>query len=417
LGNLTVKQKKALKKTPSKSPGVEGWCVWTFLALTAAALIPQYLIRGSYDTFVVLYNKLRTYPGDIWYCWSHYLEKGFPYPREYPSGLQVIFTFIHRFKPSWLNYESYFILLSLFLALFALATTLLLYNLVRASQGQKRRIILYWIAAPSFLYFGLFNMDLMTVFTVVIAYYLFLEEEYYLSAAMLALGTSIKVFPIFLAPLFFFACPGKSRLGSVLTFLAVWGAFNVPFMVRNWDAWSYPYQWQINENFAKSAKDAPYWWVLHKYLGVQGKWIGRLSLLLYAGLYYYFLKKKWDLPLPRKCAGIILLFLLTDRIYSPQYNLYLLPFLVLLDFDVSPWSFYTAEILGVVHCLFLFFWKETPPFFPGLYLQLMMIVKYAALIHIFMQIWNTPLPAGGWKHTSLHLPGEEGREKKESKIG
>ncbi len=464
---------------------------WTAILGTALAMIPQYYVRSSYDLYFPLSTKFGTYPGDLWYCWSYYLDRGFAYPREYPSGIQMIFRFIFRFKPPTLKYEGYFIGICVFLGVFALLVTYILHHIVSETHKKTIKIWIFWILAPTFLWYGLLNMDLMSLFTVVMAYFLFTEDEYYMSSAMLALGAAAKVFPFFLAPLFFFQCPKREysperienlsnllkvrlkfipsfisnmilgflsakkgishflvtwrfRFFSVLVFVFVWFAFNVPFMVKEWDAWKYPYEWQIKHNYAKSTKDGSYFWVIHNVLnyaedkmdrklsrdGIAWKihkkmtpykeHMGKISLIMFAFLYFIFLKYRWNLPFARRCAGVILLFLLTDRIYSPQYNLYLLPFLVLVDYQfekpIQNFLFMTAfYLVGILSCsqtIFLFKIREiflytinVKPFNPlelPVLFQGVVFLKYLLLIYLFIVNWTAPVnpDSVNWKDGS-----------------
>ncbi|MFP4497005.1 MAG: glycosyltransferase 87 family protein [Vulcanimicrobiota bacterium] len=361
--------------------------LWFLMLLTFLAMVPQYVIRSSYSMYYYFYHKFTTYPGDLWYCWNHYLSKGFPYPVEYPVGMRIIFTFIYRVKPDWFNYEWYMLSVSIFFGIFALATTCFLYYLVKKTHRKTKKLITYWILAPTFLFYALLNTDLLTLFTIVAAAYLFMEEDYYLAAAMLGLGTAIKVFPIFLTPLFFFQCPRKKRWLSVASFLGIWLVFNVPFMLSDWKSWISPYLWQIKHNIPKDASHGSYWWIAYKLLGPENSnWVGRLSLLFFASLYGLFLWKKWDLPFARKAMGVMILFLMTDRVYSPQYNLYLLPFLVLVDYRVDLKWFYMLEIPNFIQVAFLFFWRANPVF-----LQILILIKYIALILLFLQLVKTPV--------------------------
>jgi hypothetical protein len=364
------------------------------------ALIPQYLMRHSEKAYSFFYNYFTTYPGDLWYCWSHYLHAGFPYPREYPAGIQALYRLIFQIKPLWATYEIYFLFISLFLGTFAIGATYLLYRIVQRTHKSTKKIILFWILAPSFLFYGLLNFEFACIFAIMLSYYLFLEEEYYLSACVLSLGTSFKVFPIFLAPVFFFQCPKEYRWGSLLSFVAVWFAFNGPFMLREWNVWSFPYIWQIQSNYATSWKDGSFWWIPYQtlqYLGFSGKIVGKLSLLLFGGMYFYLMKKYWHLSLARKCAIVILLFLLTDRIYSPQYTMYLLPFLVLADYKIDLRYFYLAEIPNMLQVMFLFWMKNNHQIFghfyggSPLYLQILVFIKYFALIMLLYQTVKTPV--------------------------
>ena len=464
---------------------------WTAIFGTALALIPQFFVRSSYELYFPLSTKFGTYPGDLWYCWSYYLDRGFAYPREYPSGIQMIFRFIFKFKPPGLKYEGYIIGISIFLGIFALLVTYILHHIVSETHKKTEKIWIFWILAPTFLWYALLNMDLMSIFTVVMAYFLFIEDEYYMSSAMLALGAAAKVFPFFLAPLFFFQCPKKEyspekldnlsntfktglkfipsfisdsilgflsskkgvshflvtwrfRLLSVLVFVLVWFAFNIPFMVKEWEAWKYPYEWQIKHNYAKSTKDGSYFWVIHNVLNyAEDKmdrklsrdgtaWkihkkltpykhhMGKISLIMFALLYFIFLKFRWNLPFARRCAGVILLFLLTDRIYSPQYNLYLLPFLVLVDYKFKKpmqnflfmSAFYLVGILSCSQTIFLFKIREifmytinVKPFNPlelPLLFQGVVFLKYLLLIYLFFVNWTAPVnpDSENWKDGS-----------------
>ncbi|MCE1247223.1 MAG: hypothetical protein LWY06_11310 [Firmicutes bacterium] len=418
---------------------------WAISLGTMAALLPQYYIRSKYEIYMFLCDKYGTYPGDIWYCWNNYLEKGFAYPVEYPSGIQMLFKFIFKFKPQSLNYEGYTLGMSVFLGIFALISTLITYHIISTTHKKTWRIWVFWILAPTFLFYGLYNLDFLSVFTVIMAYYLFTEEEYYLSASVIAIGGALKVFPFFIAPLLFFQCPKKKRIPFTLTVILVWLAFNVPFMISDWGAWKFPYQWQITNNYAKSTDDGCVFWVVNNILLIIQNWaevhlrsnsflfgihtkltpyahhMGKISLILYASLYFIFLRKKWNLPLAHRMAGIMILFLLTDRIYSPQYNLYLLPFLALADFSFRNKkekigfyvAFYIAEIINIVHVIFLFKLRhiysnllELFPFkfiysaipnltalipakFPLIF-QGMIAVKYLCLIYLLRAIWITP---------------------------
>lgn len=442
---------------------------WTLSAASFIALVPQYYFRSTYSVYMDLSAKWGTYPGDLWYCWNNYLSVGFPYPREYPAGIQMIFRFIHRIKPPDLTFEGYMLAISLFMALFGVLTTYIIYHLVQTTHKKSWKVWVFWILSPSFLWYGIYNVDFITVFTIMLAYYLFVEEEYYLSAAIIALGTAMKVFPVFFAPLFMFQCPKaeltewmnkkidsmsdilkkmlqgvfvhRYRIISFLVFVFIWLAFNIPFMAVDMEAWRYPYRWQIENNFAKSSHDGSIFWVVHHYLEKAERYanknlepqsflgqlhkkavpyrfhIGKISLLLYGLLYLWFLKKKWHLPFVRRCIGIVILFLLTDRIYSPQYNLYLLPFLALADYKFTSkfngymylFLFYLMEIPNACHAIFLFKWREFTQVIPWIYpepfpytFQFYVLVKYLILIYMFYVNWTAPVDpdTSSWKDGS-----------------
>ncbi len=104
------------------------------------------------------------------------------------------------------------------------------------------------------------------------------------------------------------------------------------------------------------------------------------------------MKYFWHLSLIRRLTVIILLFLLTDKVYSPQYNLYLLPFLVLLDFQIKLRWFYLLEIPNFIQVFFLFAIKQQP-----ILLQGIIFIKYFALIAILISVLRNQV-----KLTSKH---------------
>ncbi|MCE1248876.1 MAG: glycosyltransferase 87 family protein [Firmicutes bacterium] len=400
-------------------------------AATLLALVPQFYLRCTYKIYIELYSKLGTYVGDLWYAWDHYLSKNFPYPREYPAGMQILFTGFFRLKHHGLKFEGYMILISLLLGLLGAATTYMLFR-IKTDKNDKNfsSIWLFWILAPSMLWCGLLNVDLITVFIMVLAFYFFIEGDYYLSAGLLALGAAVKVFPIFLFPLFFFKCPKKIRWKFTGFLILAWVIFNLPSMLKNFNGWLFPYQWQAQSNYAKTWEDGSYFWIVNQFLiALQEKLhamipqdtflrniyntliplpkhIGKISLLMFGGFYWYFCSKKWHLSMERLCVGIMLLFILTDRVYSPQYHLYLLPFLAIAGYNfVKPSqkvaftaAFLIAETLNIIQLIFIFkirtiFWTipgipylDSHPF-PWIF-QGLVAVKYLMIGFLFIMNWN-----------------------------
>lgn len=353
-----------------------------FLLLAFFATLPGYVIRSNFPFMEFFYHQFTTYYGDLWYCWNNYLSHGFPYPREYPSGIQALFRLLFLVPGVMDNYPLYMAIASGFLVLCAIAATGLLYR-IRPDSG---RLIRFWLLAPSFLYLGLMNVDFACILTIVAAYYAFIRRRFVPSAALLGLGTTIKVFPIFLLPVFWFSIKEKRPRGLyLLGFMIGWLAMNIPFMLTDWNAWLFPFVWQIQENYARTISDLSWTWTifqLFNHFGY-GSFAGKVSLLLFAGSYFYFIRKYWHLPLSRKLTAVIILFLLTDRVYSAQYNLYLLPFLVILDYRAQLKYFYLFEIPDLCQSFFMFYFKEH-----AIYLQLLLLIKYFALIMLLRDNWR-----------------------------
>lgn len=353
------------------------------IALTIGTLTPQYLSRMNLENLYWFYNHFSTYFGDLWYCWNNYLSKGFNYPVEYPAGMQFIFALIAKLPNIQSNYNYYMLIISSSIAAAGVACSLLLYF----SGAKLRQITLGWIFAPSFIFYALYNVDLIPILSIILSYYLQQRSKPQLAILSLAVGTAIKVFPIFLLPIYLLANSPKQRLKLIAIFSLAWLACNLNLMIIDWGLWIYPYLWQIQENFAKTSQDGSWTWliyVLFNHFGI-GTWSGKVSLLLFALSYFYLIRKNSHWLLARKLTCVMILFLLTDRIYSPQYNLYLLPCLVLLDYKVNWRYFYLLEIPNFCQGFFLFAVKNQPWLLQGI-----ITIKYVALLLLLKELITTP---------------------------
>lgn len=359
-----------------------------FLSCAVLALVPEYLIRSNLDIMYLFYNHFTTYFGDLWYCWNNYLTIGFPYPREYPSGIQLLFRGLFIIPGLKSNYNLYMMIISSILAVCAIVIAWIIYTIAAEDDVAKSRVYLVWLLSPAYLFYGLLNLDFLAILTMLLAYYYFRKNKYILSGVMLAIGMTIKVFPIFILPVLFFSCGWNKRLRLLASTVVTWLVFNIPLMIADFGAWSFPYMWQSHDNYAKSMSDGSWLWLVNTFLSNfnLGHLTGTLSFLLFIGLYIYLLKKNWHLALGNKLALVILVFLLTDRIYSPQYDLYLLPFLALSNIKISRKDFYTyfylLEIPNFLLVFFCFYLKSTAP----IALQVLLVCKYFALTMLLLGI-------------------------------
>jgi hypothetical protein len=344
--------------------------LWTLFLGTIIAMIPEYLIRFKESVYMFFFNNFTTYPGDLWNFFANYLQKGLRYPPEYPAGLRFFYEVMGFNKYG--DYTTYFTVNTVILALFALGTTYLLYLLLKQKGYDLSRLWYFWIFAPSFLFYGTINYDLPVVFLIVLSVYLFTKEKYYSSISFLAIGMVVKIFPIFLLPVLLWKAPKHLRIKLALLFGIIAVGLNVPYMLSDFNAWIFPYVWQISSNLSKGPDQGTYWWLIYP---LTGKFTGWLSLILFGGLYLFTTFKMRKAHLYDLCLNVIFLFLLTDRIYSPQYNLYLLPFLVLATYPVRKKTFYFMDILNVLVVFFCFFLKDFPVF-----LQIFVFLRYFALI-------------------------------------
>ncbi len=263
------------------------------------------------------------------------------------------------------NDSSYLVVSSVMLAPFSVGVTLLLRPRVSAS-----RLALWAVGAPTILY-TFHNWDILAVFGAAWGLAAFERDRLGLAGGALAVGASAKLYPAFLAPGMVLArWARKDRLGSVRMiagFLAVYAALNVPWILiangppqvspgafpgvdlRDPQANGWLGVWLFH------AERSPDIWTIWFWLGDRadglflnpwwgGSYRGFVSItsfVLFALATAYALLHGWKrrnepqgYPVVGVGLAIVAAFLITSKVYSPQYALWAVPMLVMLDIRV-----------------------------------------------------------------------------------
>jgi len=356
-----------------------------------ASMVVSYCFRFFYWP---LFYALGTYPGDIWYVHMNYggfLQEHFFFRVEYPIGIFMLIklaTGLTLLFSENLQYETFLATNAVILGAFGLGATFLLWRIQNLTMhGQQRvkwRIWVFWVLAPSFIFYSLLNFDLPAVFLCLLAVYFHLQRNEDLSAVSLGLGTAVKFFPLLLLPLFLFDKKIRDSVRYCVVAGVSWLLVNLPFMLLDFEAWLFPYLWQATR---EPTKDGVCYLIYH----VFGDTAASLFFpTLYALTLLYVSRHRTERGaqslLSKRmriaCFSVPLLtsFLLANRIFSPQYILWVLPFFVFTS-PLSFVSFYLFEIPNVTHTLFLFKYMAD---YPLLSLTLRAI-RYLSLISIYLQ--------------------------------
>lgn len=213
---------------------------------------------------------------------------------------------------------------------------------------------LYVALAPSLLLYATVNWDLLPVALAAGAVAAFAVRRDALAGALLGLGAASKLYPLLLAlPLA--AERVRQRLPDRAISLAWWtaggwAAVNVPFIVAAPAGWSTFFRfnatrcpdfdslWAIGFRLAGSASCA------------HGAVIGVLSAAAFVGAatVLWVAKERAQPGFPRWAFGfpVLVVFLLANKVYSPQYGLWLLPWFALALPDLRAFvAFQVADIL------------------------------------------------------------------------
>jgi len=241
---------------------------------------------------------------------------------------------------------------------------LVLWMLARA--GLDRQRLWWWAAAPPLVLYLGHNWDMIAV-ALAVAALLQARENRLARASMLAgLGVAAKLFPILILPLLGLSAlfePGRSwpqRLGRAALVtaaaLGAWAAVNLPVALAAPANWAEFYLFSQ----ARSGTAAGTWDVLGNLgllpLGTPAKnlaagiaFLGGAALIVALG-WRRHRARLWLLATP-----LLAWFLLTNKVYSPQFDLWLWPLLVMTAPRLWPVALYAVTGLVAYFAEFWFF--------------------------------------------------------------
>lgn len=270
----------------------------------------------------------------------------------------------------------YFVVSAAMLGPFAVAVTLML-----RPRVTRSRLALWACGSPIVLY-AFHNWDMLAVAAAVWALVSYEQARSATAGSVLALGASAKLFPAFLMPPAVLGRwakqDGKGALRLIAGFLVVYAVLNVgwflasgapprlsisgpgltgvslrragtngwlavwQFHARRYPDFGTVWYW-ISATGGKLTKST--WWSGPGYRNT----VNLLSLALFAGGSGWLLRKGWErrgqpqgYPVAAVGLGMLALFLLTSKVHSPQYALWLVPMLALVD---VPWRLVFAYLV------------------------------------------------------------------------
>jgi uncharacterized membrane protein len=196
---------------------------------------------------------------------------------------------------------------------------------------------LYFALAPTLAIYATLNFDLLAVALATAGTVAYLRRRDVASGVLLGLGASAKLYPALLVIPF---VVGRFRgrepdRGIHLAWAAAgaWAAVNVPFALAGTTGWLEFFSY----NASRPADWDSLWFVVCEQATGMGCTNTHLvnfgSLLLFVGwaALVWVIKGRRDPGFPRWTLGfpILVVFLLTNKVYSPQYSVWLLPWFAL----------------------------------------------------------------------------------------
>ncbi|GAA3443134.1 glycosyltransferase family 87 protein [Planomonospora venezuelensis] len=286
--------------------------------------------------------------------WNEHLNEGkvpyFDYPVEYPVGIGGIMEFFRRIipgDPGSLEAGTAFYDLTVILMAVCLVVGVLM---TAALAGPARRWDALWYAlAPALVLTAYINWDLAANALALGALLAWSKRRQWLAGILLGLAIATKFYPLmFLGPLFLLAWrtgrwkPFLQTLGGTA---GAWLAVNVPIMVFAFDGW---------KRFYVFSQERPADWGSLWYFFNQKGWpvlgdaerldtLGVLSLGAFCvGIAVLTMTARNRPRLAQLCFLTLAAFMLTNKVWSPQYVLWLIPFAVLARPNWKPIALWMA---------------------------------------------------------------------------
>jgi uncharacterized membrane protein len=222
--------------------------------------------------------------------------------------------------------------------------------------------VLLWATAPAVVLYAFHNWDLLAVAGVVAGLYAWWSGRPWWAAVAFGVGGALKMYPLmFLGPLALeFLARRELRGANKVAVLGAgtWLAANLPFMIANFDGWyaTYGFHRQRVANFDSIWQFGwPTWTAEHTNLVTTSLLLGSFALILALG-WFAGSRRAGVYPFLQTSAALVAAFLLFNKVHSPQYTLWLLPFFVVLRVHVGWWIAYALADLAVYVGVFRWFY-------------------------------------------------------------
>lgn len=269
------------------------------------------------------------------------------YQLEYPA-LTGGLIYLLGYAP---DLRLYFALSYTLLACCALATIAIVGRLTGARPW-------YLAAAPGLLLYTGLNWDFAALAVLALALLAYQGHRDVWGTLALVLAVWLKFFPaVFLAAIVIERLRTRQYRSATTIgglFIAGSAAINLPLAVRHFDNWS--------EFFVLNAsrRPEPSLWTLLPSLPTVQVGVASLALLLAGGLVCAVLALRSPVPVTLPLGGVLLLWwLFTNKIYSPQYSLWVYFALALLSSAVPLWRAFALYDLAYYYASFQILFTST----------------------------------------------------------
>ncbi|HWC13523.1 MAG TPA: glycosyltransferase 87 family protein [Actinomycetota bacterium] len=211
---------------------------------------------------------------------------------------------------------------------------------------------LLWAASPALVYYAFHNWDLLVVAAVVAGVWFWYRGRPVWAAVLFGVGAALKMYPIlFVIPLGLERWVAGRKKDAAKVAAAGAGTallINFPFMLINFSGWwaTYAFHRARGPNYDSIWGLAQTRWTASI---IQMPSLNLLTAVLTLATVAVAVIYGWErgkregvYPFVQVAGALLVGFLLWNKVHSPQYTLWLLPFFVLLRVNVAWWVAYAV---------------------------------------------------------------------------
>lgn len=343
-------------------------------------------VAGCYNDIIALYGVEGLRAGHFPYQYS-WTENGGTRYMEYPVLAGLYQWFCAQFSRAlaaplnWLVGEE--VLYFSFVALGTAIAWALIIKWTVELTGNRIWDSWLWLLSPVVAVHAFTNFDIISVAFALAALVAAKRNHMLVSGIAIGLGTAFKLWPLFLLGAFlvlaFRSRQWKPFIVQVAATIASWAAANAPIYLL------YPEGWGefFRMNQARSWEWTTIYAVLNRELGVPWtpELLNTVSLVGFLGcclgIAVYGAKVAVPPRVGQLCFLIVAAFLVFNKVYSPQYSIWLVPFVVL---ALPRWPLVIAWMLNDALVWYILMWHMNPDHkAPGGLLDLVVITRLILL--------------------------------------
>lgn len=204
---------------------------------------------------------------------------------------------------------------------------------------------IYFAVFPLLMVYGLLNWDMLGIGFMVLAWYWYRKEAYIPSAIAFCFGVFAKLFPIFFLPFIIAELLRKRQIKPltrmVVTFIITSLVINVPFAIGNLKNWSYFFTYNAGRGLGADIY-ANEW--IHG-ISTSAANFFSLGVVVLAVLYFMWRVYKGGRVIDAT-ALTFTVFLFVNKVYSPQYTLWLFVLAIFAEWPI--WTYIVITLAGLI---------------------------------------------------------------------